>query len=568
MSLGSDGGVWSLSALAALLAVSLLLVCILVVQRSLFNVSLVYEGDASTAFCRNWFLKGERPTLIFRVTNPYYKNLLLNFYLVPLDFKAGNASYLACSATVQGGLLPNTQTVKFTLDAGELKEGLYTIEVEVKDLGLRLNGTKSQPRYNFEAYPWTLAIMESFQAEGFTVEKMLELVVPHGLGVNIHFVSLGERESTYLDMIKLAGFRLVRMDLFWDQVERSKGMYDFSGYLELAEGLRSRGIAPLYILDYSNALYDSGLPPHTDEGRGAFSDFAANATRALLDYSVIWEIWNEPNIAGFWKPEPNVVDYTKLALEASERIYGVDKSAVVIAPASSGVDTDFIDAFVRSGALDRISAVSVHPYRSSDPETVSEDYASLRRIVGNKTVVCSEWGYPTSGSYGHRVDITTQAKYLVRMYLVNLMNRVPITIVYDWKDDGSDPNNSENSFGTLANEQVRLMLGREGYLIKPAYYAIYNVAKNLSGFKFSGRIDLGDDDVYLLRFEGGGAPKFVVWARSGKRKITLDLKELNLTSDIKTLELIEFFGWRELLDVDGNAIDLEVDDAPAIICLP
>src|SRR3990170_1242205 len=79
------------------------------------------------------------------------------------------------------------------------------------------------------------------------------LVVPEGVGGNIHFIGGHERG---LGMIAAAGFLFVRMDFVWEAIERRKGEYDWSAYEELTRNLEKRGLHALYILDYSHPLYE------------------------------------------------------------------------------------------------------------------------------------------------------------------------------------------------------------------------------------------------------------------------------------------------------------------------
>lgn len=93
-----------------------------------------------------------------------------------------------------------------------------------------------------------------------------DLTVPNGWGVNIHFT---EPKPGEMEKITAAGFKWVRMDFFWHQIEREKGKYDFSGYDTLMANLQKHGICPLFILDYGNDLYEKGSPrtPAAGEGR-------------------------------------------------------------------------------------------------------------------------------------------------------------------------------------------------------------------------------------------------------------------------------------------------------------
>src|SRR5881409_3390658 len=61
-------------------------------------------------------------------------------------------------------------------------------------------------------------------AKGEASPGSSERRIPAGLGVEIHFVEPAERD---LQMIADAGFRFVRMDFAWREIERQRGSYDF-----------------------------------------------------------------------------------------------------------------------------------------------------------------------------------------------------------------------------------------------------------------------------------------------------------------------------------------------------
>src|SRR5262245_7962962 len=134
-----------------------------------------------------------------------------------------------------------------------------------------------------------------------------ELVLPQGVGVNIHFTRGHERD---LDLIAAAGFKFIRMDFGWGGIERKKGEYDWIAYEELTANLEKRGMRAIYILDYSNPIYEETVigknpitgkehrdvaSPQHPESVMAFARWAAAAARHFAGRRIIWEIWNEPN---------------------------------------------------------------------------------------------------------------------------------------------------------------------------------------------------------------------------------------------------------------------------------
>ncbi len=181
-----------------------------------------------------------------------------------------------------------------------------------------------------------------------------ELVIPQGVGVNIHFTRGHEKD---LDLIAAAGFKFIRMDFGWGGTERKKGEYNWADYDELTANLEKRGLRPLYILDYSNGLWeetvvstnaithrqqrDTASPQHP-ESVAAFARWAAAAAQHFKDRRVIWEIWNEPNIF-FWKPKPDVQQYNTLALAVCKAVRAVDPTATIVGPATSEVPMKFLE---------------------------------------------------------------------------------------------------------------------------------------------------------------------------------------------------------------------------------
>jgi hypothetical protein len=334
--------------------------------------------------------------------------------------------------------------------------------------------------------------------------------IPEGFGVNIHFTNAPAEE---LQALGTSGVRFIRMDFSWGRVERAQGQYDFSPYDGLLAAMSNLGIRCLFILDYSNRLYDDGLSPHTDEGRAAFAHFAASAAKHFAGKGVLWEIWNEPNIGQFWKPKPSAEDYSALALATIGAVRAADANAFIMGPASSTLPWDFFETMGQRGVFGRLDAVSVHPYRRGEPESVEADYARLRALIEryapgrNLPIVSGEWGYTT-------VDVSEeqQADYLVRQRLVNLSLGIPLSIWYDWKEDGTDPKEREHHFGTV----------RPDLKPKPSYAAGKTLSETLAGYRFARRAPMENPKDYVLVFRNGGKTAYAVWTTADAHAIRTD----------------------------------------------
>jgi polysaccharide biosynthesis protein PslG len=357
--------------------------------------------------------------------------------------------------------------------------------------------------------------------------------VPMGLGVNIHFV---EPQARDIDMIATAGFKFIRMDFDWDRIENKKGEYDFTGYEHLVDALAARGICPLFILDYGNHLYDSEMKRVGEKDRQAFARFATAAAARFKGRSIIWELWNEPNVPDFWKPKPDANEYMALAKVTLPAVRKADPDATIIAPATSTIDLKFLESCFKQGLLEMIDAVSVHPYREGPPETVVTEYRNLSALIArfltngreHMPIVSGEWGYPVTKATSKE----QQGQYLARQFLINLMTGIPLSIWYDWHNDGQDPNNNEHNFGTVTWD----------YQEKPAYIAAKSLINELNGYRFTKRIPLPSDNDYVALFAKGREQKLALWTSRETHRVTVELErkmetELTRTPQYLTLQL-------------------------------
>jgi len=269
-----------------------------------------------------------------------------------------------------------------------------------------------------------LPTVVTFQPDPTSLDQLPKLAIPNGLGVNIHF----RGEPRDLDLIAEAGFKFIRMDLTWSGIEQDKGVYDFGklGYDALTKGCTERNIRILYILDYSNKLYELDRSVRSEAGRKAFADFAEAAAKRYAGKGILWEIWNEPNLKHFWSPQPSIEDYYRLVEKTAPRIKKADHSGLIVAGATSQIPLGWLEDCFKKGLLKWIDILSVHPYRSQPPETVVEEYAKLRELIKHYApaakkipFISGEWGYSNINWDKSRLSEQDQAQYLLRMFLIN-----------------------------------------------------------------------------------------------------------------------------------------------------
>lgn len=381
------------------------------------------------------------------------------------------------------------------------------------------------------------------------ISNMLpERVIPEPFGVNIHFTRALPGE---LSLLAAGGSRWIRMDMFWNTIEQEQGRYAFGEYDALVAAMAQRGIRIIFILDYGNPHYDHGFAPHSPEARAAFARFAATAARRYQGKGIIWEIWNEPNLDHFWSPQADVQRYGTLLLQTVAAIRRADPTALIVAPATSGFDLPFLTALGDMGAFTKLDAVTVHPYGIEIPEGVGPYYVALATLLHRYSpawkipVLSGEWGY---SSVRGGISEEQQAQNLTRQWLVNLLYDVNLSIWYDWRNDGIDPTDIEQNFGTVHHD----------FTPKPAYRAARTLLTTLDGYRFMRRIPLDSPDDYLLLFGKDGQAAMALWTTGEAHTIVLPLA-------VDEVTLVRMTGERGTLPGGDDALSIEIDQSPRYV---
>lgn len=346
------------------------------------------------------------------------------------------------------------------------------------------------------------------------------------LGVNIHLL----QDDHALDFAHAAGFAFVRMDMLWADVERG-GRYRFFPYDRLLRALEARGMGVLWILDYGHPDHGGGAP-RTFQDVAAFGRFAEATAAHFKGRDVRYEIWNEPNTSQFWKPSPNASEYAALLRAAVTAIRKADPSAKVSSGGLSRFDTAFLKDAVYPSLAASLTAIAVHPYPKTGPETIAPELGILREWVelslGEHIEIWdTEWGYsaanapveaPSNGQTkeGRR----RQASFAVRELLTVWAARLPLAVWYDLRDDGTNPANPEHNYGLLDSS------GNE----KPAMQAIQTLMRAVSGRKYAGMIQETPAGIHAMQLEGSTDTVLVVWTDQPDGRRTVEYSKHNLIS--------------------------------------
>lgn len=276
-------------------------------------------------------------------------------------------------------------------------------------------------------------------AGGSRVARTAPLRVGIAYGDVLTFMDGGQLARA-LDDARDVGAHWVRADLSWADVQPTSSLsYHWSAYDRIVAGASARGLHVLPILISTPSWarpagcdQQSCHPARVD----AFARFVrAAATRYARRGVHTWEIWNEPNTLGSWKPAPSAGDYLALLRASARAIRAVDRSAFIVSGGLAAVGTaagnvsqlDFLRRFSALGGNRLVDAIGYHPYTYPFlPSLVASFTTSWNRIdqapVSLRSVLVrdgtprlpfwlTEYGAPTGGpgdaSSGVQTSTTT-----------------------------------------------------------------------------------------------------------------------------------------------------------------
>jgi hypothetical protein len=191
----------------------------------------------------------------------------------------------------------------------------------------------------------------------------------------------------------------------------------------------------------------------------------------------VWQIWNEPNTEGFWKPKPNPERYVALLQEAYLAAKYADPDAVVIFAGMSsngiegnddaGLASHFVENAYKAGAKGFFDAMAIHPYMlpNGGIETLRAKIAATREVMNeywdeDVPLWLTEMGVPTDVPWWSTAPVQSEedaANWLRQVY-TELWDLTPTIFWYQLEDReiGDDP---EGHFGILRAD----MTPKRGY---------------------------------------------------------------------------------------------------------
>jgi polysaccharide biosynthesis protein PslG len=201
-----------------------------------------------------------------------------------------------------------------------------------------------------------------------------------------------------------------------------------------------------------------------------------------------WEVWNEPNLKGFWDGKPNPRAYLNLLKLSRGGLRSGDPAALIVLGGlfpnprrRFGVSqSSFLTRLYRlPAARSAFDALAIHPF-SARPPGVLDACLELRRLMGKHhdrrtPIWITELGWPTSGKEigisSYKASEPAQARRLTRSFRLLIKSRRRLRleriIWFSWRDIG----------GPELPWTLKMGLLRSDGSAKPSLSAYSNVAR-------------------------------------------------------------------------------------------
>lgn len=340
-----------------------------------------------------------------------------------------------------------------------------------------------------------------------------------------------------LDAMAGMGTAWTRAEYGWRNVEHRPGAYEDASFAGAQAAIAAAGMRSLMLIGDWGPQQSLGAGKAPD-APALFDSYARYcAWMAKTNASPLtrhFQIWNEPNLAGFWWPKPDVGNYTKALIAAHAAIKAADPQAQVVGVNMSCIDLPYLDALLAQGGGAAMDVIGLHPYHLPEaperfkravpsptlggefpPGTFLQQMGKLNELLekrgaGKLKLWLDEYGYPDRPDlypqFAHaewRAGALTVRQSLLALSLPQVERLFP----YNARDTATgDAHNWDNATGFVRSDGSP----------KARYAAWATMTRMLDQRRFA-RALAGDEGVFAYEFSGPAGPVLALWCLDGAR---------------------------------------------------
>jgi len=309
-----------------------------------------------------------------------------------------------------------------------------------------------------------------------------------------------------LTALRRAGVGAVRVELSWQDTERSRGQRSWQAFDQVLATAKQANMPLLVaVVDPPGWAISAG---RTELGT-PLAAFVTEAAGRAGDQAMGWELLQEPNNARFWPPEPQPFAYRQLVATVRQSLQAQRPNAVVVNGALRGLEHGFAGSLITGSddPIDHLGLSTPPPMRAFPFLDEDRPSVGLAATLADYRQWLKDTGRPYIAPWLIKIGVRTspieeskqgQAAELARAAL--LASAGGGKLFWHTAKDGDD---TDDRYGLM----------RRNLEPKPAVAALAAVASKTYGAKFLGSPASRRDPVFVFSSSGG----FIAagWSDSG-----------------------------------------------------
>lgn len=309
------------------------------------------------------------------------------------------------------------------------------------------------------------------------------------LGVNAQFQwftpAIARKQ---VERLKALGLDWVRLGLHWMLMEPEEGKFTLEPIDQMMAMVQQAGLRNITSVVGTPKFATSVSP--TDRYAHYFDKFPPKDPRVFAQRMMllakrypqvdVWQVWNEPNIPGFWAPKADPEGYGRLllasvqALRATVPAKPIAMAGMAYYSEMAGRDGLMIQEMGRLGAFNLNLIIAYHPYTPTPEGSDNDERDFLKhvphahqwlRAAGVKQIWATEWGWSSYDGPKEEQPIVGeqgQADYTLRRLALMASQDYDRIFLFTLSDLDSRASVRDRRYGLL----------RENGEPKPVYHAL------------------------------------------------------------------------------------------------
>jgi hypothetical protein len=141
--------------------------------------------------------------------------------------------------------------------------------------------------------------------ESGTAQPYIVQSTGKGLATNVDMRGLAPSQIEQLaQVLSSSGFRHVRQEIAWSEVESTRGTYDWSTYEEMIGILSRNGLTTIAVIvdtpDWARGIGEAAAANAPPRDPGMLSNLSSNLTQTFGDAIGFVQLWDAPNVSDNW----------------------------------------------------------------------------------------------------------------------------------------------------------------------------------------------------------------------------------------------------------------------------